>query len=224
MLFVRFFESRRCREETSMSALIIERSQQWYEARCGIPTASVLDAVMSDGRKAGEFGKPFWSLVDTKAWEMLGHTAYIGGTGYAAQRGTDLEPVAIAAYEERTGVTVNRPGFLLHPTLRFGGTPDGTIGNTHTLQVKCPETPGKVVALRCDGDVSEYAWQCQGEMLVTGAVFCHLCVFDDRLPEPDRLTVIRVDRDEGAIGRIEERVERFNESVTKRVAQFRGKL
>lgn len=207
--------------------IIPEFSAEWFTARVGILTASLLSEAMRDGKKAGEFGKPFYSLVDLVAWSELAGQVYSGGTGFAAQRGIETEPLALKCYAELTGFTIHKPGFLMHPRLKFGATPDAIAtrpdGKTHIVEVKCPETPGKIIALRCDGDVSEYRDQIQGQLMVTGAEFCDLVIYDPRLPPDSAMTVLRVDRDAAHISRIEKRVEAFTNAVQQRVEQFRKK-
>lgn len=197
-----------------------EGTASWFLARHGIPTCSVLDDVMSEGKKPGTPGARFLSLVDLKAWEVLSGQTYSGGTGYAAQRGIELEPVALKIYAESRGIELTKPGFMRHPTLAFGGSPDAIAADGHAIEVKCPETPVQVIRVRL-GDYDCYRDQCQGHMSVTGAKWCALVLYDDRLPPDLALTVIRIDQDEEHIGKIEARVRLFNEAVKQRVDEFR---
>jgi hypothetical protein len=200
---------------------IPEGSADWFTARHGIPTCSVLDDVMSEGKKPGTPGARFLSLVDLKAWEVISGQAYSGGTGFAAQRGIELEPVALRLYGESRGVKWTKPGFVRHPTLAFGGSPDAIAEDGHCIEVKAPETPAKVIQARFGG-VEDYRQQVQGQMCITGARWCALVVYDDRLPPDEALTVVRIDRDDAQIAKIESRVQQFNEAVAARVAEFRG--
>jgi len=201
--------------------MIAENTPEWFQARCGLATASLLNAVMSDDKSGKGPGKPFFTLVDEKVWEEIGGLIHSGGTGFAAQRGVELEPLALKIYAEIMGVSITKPGFVRHKSLAFGGSPDAVRSDGNLVEVKCPESPAKVVQMRCDQDVSEYRNQIQGQICVTGAEWCDLVIYDDRLPPDSALTVIRVPRDEAHIKRIEARVQMFNDAVKQRVAQYK---
>lgn len=204
--------------------MIAENTPEWFAARVGIPTASLLSDIMSNerGNKGGP-GAPFFKLVDEKCAEIIAGVIRPTGTSFAAQRGVDLEPLALKVYAEMTGEVIRKPGLLMHKSLRFGASPDAVrVSDGNIVEVKCPESWPAVVRLRCDQDVSDYRDQIQGQLCVTGAAWCDLVVFDDRLPPDSAMTVIRVPRDEKHIARIEERVKLFNEAVQQRVQQFRS--
>jgi predicted phage-related endonuclease len=95
------------------------------------------------------------------------------------QRGTDLEPAARAAYEDRTGL-VMQP--LVLEDGMYSASLDGmTLDGDLVLEVKCP-----VRGTRSDlwqdvaaGKVPEhYAIQVQHQLMVSAAATAHLWVFD----------------------------------------------
>jgi hypothetical protein len=205
--------------------MIEEGSADWFRARTGIVTCSRLDGIMSSGRKAGEPGAAYFSLLDQKAWEVVAQTITPAQSTFAMQRGVELEATAIERYEAHTGRLTYKPGLLIHPAIaRFGGTPDALTYDEprRSVQVKVPFSTDKVVKLRAERDPSEYFAQVQGEMLVSGAAVCDLVIYDDRLPQPYDLTVIEVPADRAYQAQMLERVQRFLADLDARVMSFKG--
>ena len=57
------------------------------------------------------------------------------------QWGTDTEPEARDAYAFVRGVSVQRVGFVPHPTIQMAGcSPDGLVGDVGMIEIKCPKT------------------------------------------------------------------------------------
>ena len=52
--------------------------------------------------------------------------------------GRDNEPAAISFFEESTGKKVVKSGIWLHESGVLGASPDGLVGSTETVEVKCP--------------------------------------------------------------------------------------
>ncbi len=94
-------------------------------------------------------------------------------------RGTELEPAARAAYEQRTG-HVMQPLVLVDG--EYSASLDGlTLGGERLLEIKCPfkgrdSTLWQAVS---DGQLPEhYHWQVQHQLMVTGAEVADAFVFD----------------------------------------------
>lgn len=77
------------------------------------------------------------------------------------ERGNDMEPIAIQAYEEYTGLKVEKVGFLVSNKFDwFGVSPDGLISDNgvykKAIEVKCPDTHNHVKYIRQGSVPSEY--------------------------------------------------------------------
>jgi hypothetical protein len=131
------------------------------------------------------------------------------------RRGTELEAEAVAAYETATGSLVQPVGFLLHPVLPVGCSPDGVIGDYDGgVEVKCPKMATHLSYLRSPQTCpSEYVPQVLHTLLVTGAPWWDFVSYDPRFPEELRLFVVRVHRDDNLIAEYEQSVLRFLEEV-----------
>ena len=100
------------------------------------------------------------------------------------EHGRKHESVAITRFMEETGKTVHSCGLVVskqHPFL--ASSPDGIIGSTHVIEVKCPySTRDKFISAtivpylhcsdsgQCSLDTNHnYYFQIQGQLLCTGA-------------------------------------------------------
>jgi exodeoxyribonuclease (lambda-induced) len=112
------------------------------------------------------------------------------------QRGIDLEPVAFARYESLTGELVRRTGFLSHNELMIGCSLDGDIGEfSGIIELKCPKMATHLGYLGNPASlINEYQNQVAHNLWVTGAAFCDLISFDDRLPRSKQMLRARVER------------------------------
>lgn len=110
--------------------------------------------------------------------------------------GHDVEAAARAAYEAKTGVLVDKVGFLTHGALPFVGcSPDFLVGDDGMGQIKCPYNPAVHVETIRHGMPEEHVAQVQGELWVTGRAWSDFVSYDPRMPAHRRLFVQRVHAD-----------------------------
>ena len=148
--------------------------------------------------------------------------------------GSRMESTALKALERYLGTTVFDCGFVLHPEVtEAGATPDGLIldeaGVEQALvEVKCPYNP-KVhlnyfnriqTASNLKSIVPNYYWQVQGAMWVMGLELCYFVSFDPRRLDEKRLHVVKIERDEKDIARLEKTVIRAIEARDERLRTF----
>ena len=177
-------------------------SIEWLEARCGIPTASEFNRLVTDKfePRKGETPKTFLAEKLAEAW--CGPLPGFGA--WATEQGTILEERAIPWLELEHALTVERVGFITTDDGRIGCSPDGMSGKIG-LEVKCPQAPHQIKTL-LGGDVpSEYGPQIHGGMLVTGFESWTFLSYHTRLPK----FVAIVPRDEGIQTRLQEALASF---------------
>lgn len=169
-----------------------QRSPEWYAARLGRLTGSCADDMLAT-IKNGEAAKRRNLRVRLVLERLTGQSQDDTFQTRDMQRGIELEPAAIAAYEAATGELVRRVGFLPHPTLMAGCSLDGLIGDGEGLvEVKCPRSANHLERLR--GDIPlEYLHQCQHNLWLTGAAWCDLVSYDPRFPPPLQLAITRLE-------------------------------
>jgi hypothetical protein len=171
-----------------------QRSPEWFLARAGRLTGSRADCVQAKGKGGAESITRRDYRIQLACERLTGVPAEGGYMSGEMQRGIDLEPLAFAAYEMKTGNMVRRTGFLQCDEVMAGCSLDGDVDNfTGILELKCPKTNTHVGYWRNPASFGEaYKAQIQHNMMVTRADWCDLVSFDDRLPKPLQLLVIRI--------------------------------
>lgn len=198
-------------------------SPEWHAARVGKVTASRIVDVMAT-IKSGEAASRRdykWQIV---AELLTGKPAEGGFFNQAMQWGVEQEPFARAAYELRYETLVDQIGLVPHPRIaRAAASPDGLVGEDGLIEIKCPKTVTHLTTLAEGKIPNEYQLQMCWQMACTGRLWCDFTSFDPRLPEELQLSVIRFDRDEERIARIEAEVERFLGEVDELIQTLRAK-
>lgn len=183
---------------------MIQGTPEWLALRAGKLTGSRFADLMAVTRSGPSASRA--NLIVAIALERLTGEPEQTFQNDAMRRGTELEPFARGAYEALTGELVEQVPFVVHPKLGFVGvSPDGLIGDDGLIEVKCPASQNKhLLALREGAHAKEYRWQIQGQLWVTGRKWCDAVSFDPRFPEGLQLAITRVERDQKAIGQLEE--------------------
>lgn len=123
---------------------LIQGSDEWLAARCGLLTASEMKRIIT----------PTFKIADTEktrahVWELLGQrvTKYVEPTyvGDDMMRGKEVEIYAREAYsnayepvQEMGFVTNDKWGFTL------GYSPDGLVGDKGAIEIKGPRQKGQI--------------------------------------------------------------------------------
>lgn len=167
-------------------------SPEWFLARCGIPTASEFDALLTPLFKlrTGQTPETFLNKKLAEAWQ--GHP--LPGFGsFATEQGQILEDEARPWVEMFTGRTALKVGFITTDDGLAGCSPDGWFDDDGTgLEIKCPFAETHVGYLR-EGVVPEpYRAQVHGSMWVTGAPAWTFVSYRRGFPN----LVLKVERDE----------------------------
>jgi len=139
--------------------------------------------------------------------------------------GTETEPLARAEYEIREGVEVDEVGFIDSPDIpMFGGSPDGLVGETGGLEIKCPNTATHIETLLAGVVDRKYIIQVQSLMAVTGRAWWDFVSFDPRLPAELSYWQTRIMRDNAFIAEIENEVRGFLAELDDLEKKLRGMM
>lgn len=188
-------------------------SLEWLALRAGKVTASRVSDVMAKTTTAAYQNY----MADLIAERLTGQKAE-SFTNAAMQWGVDKEPQARVEYEIKTGSLVEQVAFVEHPTIQmFGCSPDGYVGDDGLIEIKCPNTSTHIDYIRQDKAPTKYVNQMQCQMAVTGRKWCDFVSFDPRLPEKLQLFIVRLDRDDEYISKMESVVQEFLNEVTSAV-------
>ena len=196
---------------------------EWLQERCGKVTASRIADVMSSGRgkEPSATRKNYMAQLLT---ERLTGTVAESYTNAAMQWGTETEPQARAMYELQTGLDVVEVGFVPHPTIEScGASPDGLVGDTGLVEIKCPNTATHIETLRGAAIDRKYLLQMHWQMICTGRDWCDFVSFDPRLPAAMQLHVVRAERNAELVEEITAAVTQFLTELNNAEADLRAR-
>lgn len=201
---------------------------EWFKLRAGVITASCFthccETQKRDPTKLYDKGE---KLVYKLAVERIYGQRLEEEDAFETwqmKRGSELEAKARHTFETRTGMVMYEAGIIFTHDRKFGYSTDGYIENRKVLgEIKCPASAQKLYDLWVTRDVSEYVYQMQGGMWISGAELAKLIIYSPALASIQRdLLVIDVPRDEKFIERMEEALVRFERRVSEVERQLRG--
>lgn len=195
-------------------------SPEWLQSRCGVPSASRFAAVMAK-IKTGEAAERRNYRTDLVVERLTGKPLESFSSA-AMKQGTEREPFARMAYEARTGLIVQEVGFCLLDDGSAGASPDGLIDADGGLEIKCPERSAHLRYLLQTGEPTEYTWQIQGGMWVTGRAWWDFVSFNPDFPEHLQLIVRRIKRNDAAIKSLADEVAQFAKEVREETEVVRN--
>lgn len=135
-------------------------------------------------------------------------------------RGTEQEPFARLAYEAFTGSVVQEAGFIRHPLLMAGSSPDGLIEADGGVEIKSVIPTVQLETIEKGGFPSSHRAQIMGNMWNTERDWWDFVSFSPDLPEWLRLYVFRVERDEAYIKELEREIRIFLSELDALVEKF----
>lgn len=137
-----------------------------------------------DPSKMGAAGLTY---INQKVAEVLTGKPRPSAYAYPLVYGKEMEPEAVAFYENKFGVVCEEVGFQVW-TDHAGGSPDRLIGDKEGLEVKCPFDSEKQIQYLMLTDhydlkrmFPEYYWQCTSLLLFTGREAWNFATFDPRM-------------------------------------------
>lgn len=191
-------------------------SLEWLQARLGVPSASSYSKLITSAGKASAQSDAY--INQLVAERITGEPSFFQVTD-PMQRGMDLEPDARISYEMESGRLVEQVGFLKHDTLEAGASPDGLIGDTGGLEIKCPSPHTHVEYLRSGRLPTKYFQQVQGCLWISGRDWWDFMSYHPKM-EP---LIVRVFRDEVFIKALECAVIEALREIDLLTMKFRSK-
>lgn len=192
---------------------------EWMEARLGRVTASRIADVMMKPTTAG-----YQNYRSQLICERLTGRPTDSFKSAAMEHGTETEPQARAVYTMTTGNMVQEVGFIPHPKLAMAGaSPDGIIGGTGLVEIKCPQ-PTEHIRMLTGGEPKRgYLLQMQWQMVCTGREWCDFVNFNPDFPDEMQMHVIRVEADATLQGEIHDAVAAFLADVEAAMSRLPGR-
>jgi len=180
-----------------------QNTPEWFDARLGIPTASRFSEIVTPLGKLSAQSRGYryqllgeWLAGETEESYQSGPMA----TGFMRQ------PEALRWYEMQTGHDVREVGFILPDERRLVGcSPDGLVGATGGLEIKCPGYKAHVETLMTGAFPDRYYPQVQGGLWIAEREWWDFVSYHPGLPS----SLVRVPRDDGYIAKLSEAVGEF---------------
>ena len=202
--------------------MIKHRTKEWFEARIGKFTASCFGKLMAKpADRTATWSKSALNCVEKAVSQQYYNRYYERPDNNATRWGFRNESLAIEEFVRITNFRYKETGFVLHPTIQdIGATPDAQIIEDESsddfviAQIKCPYNTDnhlKYASKIFDNKTlkkskSEYYWQMQGEIWITGAKHNYFVSFDPRLQGAKRLHYAKIERDNDAIRMLKQRI------------------
>lgn len=195
---------------------IAQNTPEWDALRRGRITSSKASVLLTNGKKKG-LGSGAWTLIYKLAGEIVTGSEDYQWTRPEAERGHDLEPVAIEAYAEQTWYDVNQIGFIEWG--QYAGTsPDCLVTSEegHGAEIKCL-MHGEHMRVVDNGPGNDYFGQIQWHLFVTGFAQWDLVHFHPRAGKK-RLIIHEFKPDQKAQDRYAEAFEAAKNEIERLVS------
>jgi hypothetical protein len=177
---------------------LVQASDEWLAARCGILTASQIGKLITPTMKVADNETSRGLTATIVAERITGHVEYVHPSA-DMQRGTLDEPYARDLYAAQHG-PVEEIGFAVETFAghKLGASPDGLIGSDGGIEIKSRSPKAQLRTILSDEIPAENMAQIQACMLVTGRIWWEYVSYAGGWPlyvkrvhaDPDWQTVI----------------------------------
>lgn len=178
-------------------------------------------------RENGEWSQTAITYANELALKRLG-VKFEETTAPSLDWGNTWEPIAIERYEDETGsfpVSVDKS--IFHPEFDFVcGKPDGLVDLDGIIEIKSPFNPLNHLANieTASQYHSDYKYQVQGYLWITGRQWCDFVSYDHRYPEHLQIAIHRIERDPEIISALESKIIEFEKFICEKLAKLQNKI
>ena len=195
---------------------IEQQSEAWHEVRCGRVTGTRFKALM-----AGESTQTYKDLITNLACEIITKRAEETYSNAQMEHGIETEPDARKEYESYFSCEVKQVGFITPDEDNkyhnwIGISPDGVTEDNGMIEIKCPMMRTHLEYIEANKLPSEYRYQVQGQLFVTGFDYCDFMSFVEGM----KPFIIRVLPDKDLFAKFEERLDILIEQVKEKIETY----
>ena len=204
---------------------VAQRTPEWHALRCGRLTGSSVGSMIATLKSGKGEAAERRDLRLQLVVERLTGRSDESYRSAEMQWGIEHEDDARRAYEALSGNVVRTVGFLSHPELRTGCSPDGLVGDVGCVEIKCPKSSTHLATIRQARALDplrclprDYVAQAQHLLWLSGAQWCDFVSFDPRFPRALQLAVVRCSLDASERAAWEITVRSFLDEVARELA------
>lgn len=159
-----------------------QRSEEWFELRRGMVTASAIAQLLTPTLKVANNDTSRGVVASLTAERITGHVEP-SWTNADMERGILHEPFARDKYAEKYA-PVREIGFMVRDINghSLGCSPDGLVGDDGMIEIKCPRAKGHLMTIVSGSIPASYLIQCQTALLVSGRKWLDYVSFCAGLP------------------------------------------
>lgn len=200
-----------------------QKTEEWYAIKAGKASGSGVKNIRAK-IKSGESATRRNYRMKLVMERLLGRPLEDGYSNAYMERGTEMEPIARAMYENYSNVLVDEIAWVPHPSIdNFGVSPDGLVGSEGLVEIKVPSMPVHIGYWldAIEGKVpTDYTDQMLAQLACTQRKWCDFVSYDDRVVEDMQLVVIRFEPDRKEIEELEKEVKQFLDEVDQEVLKI----
>lgn len=202
---------------TTYHPTLIQGSDEWIAARCGMITAGSMKLILTPTLKTASNDKERQHLYELLAQRATGYVepAYISDD---MLRGMDDEIYARALYSEKYA-PVEECGLVVNDDLGFdiGWSPDGLVGDDGLIECKSRRQKYQAQTIIEDEVPAEYILQIQTALFVSGRKWCDFVSYCGGMP----MYVKRVTPDANVIDAIKYAAIGFEQRLIAAMTKYR---
>lgn len=199
---------------------LLQGSDEWLQARCGILTASEMRHIITPTLKVAKNDKASAHLYELLAQRITGcvEPAYISDDMLRGQQ-DEIEARALYA---RHYAPVEEVGFITNDEWGFtiGYSPDGLVGDDGLIECKSRRQKFQAETIINHEMPGDYWIQVQTGLLVTGRAWCDFISYCGGMP----MVTIRVDADETTQAAIVNAASEFEALLSEKWTDYRANL
>lgn len=196
-----------------------QRSDAWYQARIGKLTGTCAGDMLATRKDKKEAAGRRNLRMRLALERIIGHSLESDFVSAAMQQGVEREYDAGLLYEAERGVLLQPVGFCEHDELMAGCSPDGVVGDFEGIaEIKSPLPATHWDYLRTGVVPLEYQKQILHNLWITGAQWCDWLSYNPDFPEPLRVKLVRVARNNDEIAAYDELARVFLREVDEEFA------
>lgn len=188
-------------------------SDDWHKMRLGCITASRFKDVIAGGQ-----GKTRLAYMRELCAEIITGQKQESYNNEYMQRGAETESQARDYYTLLTGSEIEQVCFFKvghadSEAIRVGCSPDGLIGDTGLIEIKCPKTTTQIETFLSGKMPTTHKPQVQGQLMVTGREWCDFVSFDPRINGKSCFFKERIYRNEKYIEELQSKIKQFKKEA-----------